>query len=47
MIKDKNLTFESKSFAKNINNLEWFSSLQNKLSSLIATSKQECFSKIA
>ena len=34
-------------FANNIGNLERYSSLQNKLSSLIEASKQEYFSKIA
>ena len=36
-----------KGFVNNYSSLESFSSLQNKSSSLIETSKQECFSKIA
>ena len=34
-------------FVNNDSNLERFSSLQKNLSSLMETSKQECFSKIA
>ena len=51
MINDKNLAFKrfvkNKSFVNISSNLQWFSSLQNKLSSLIETLKQDCFSKIA
>ena len=50
MINDKNLVFKrfvnKKGFVNNSSNLERFSSLQNKLNSLIKTSKQEYFSKI-
>ena len=51
MNKDKNLAFKrfvnKKCFVNNSSSLERFSSLQNKLSSLIETLKQEYFSKIA
>ena len=51
MNKDKNLAFKrfvnKKCFVNNNSSLERFSSLQNKLSSLIETLKQEYFSKIA
>ena len=50
MINDKNLVFKrfviKKGFVNNSSNLKRFSSLQNKLNSLIKTSKQEYFSKI-
>ena len=50
-IKDRNLAFKcfvnKRRFVSNSSNLERFSSLQNKLSRLIETSKQEYFSKIA
>ena len=36
-----------KGFDNNTSNLEWFSSLQNKLINLIEISKQEYLSKIA
>ena len=51
MIKDKNLLFKrflnKICFVNNSSSLQRFSSLQNKLSSLIETLKQEYFSKIA
>ena len=51
IINDKNLAFKSfvnkRGFVNNSSNLKKFSSLQNKWSSLIETSKQEFFSKIA
>ena len=51
VITDKNVAFNrfgnKKGFVNNSSNLERFSSLQNKLSSLIETSKPEYFSKIA
>ena len=51
MIHDKNLAFKrfvnKKGFVNNSSELEKFSSVQNKLSSLIETSKQEYFLKIA
>ena len=51
LINDKNLIFKrfvnKKGLINNSSNLERFSSFQNKLSSLIPTSKQEYFSKIA
>ena len=47
----KNLAFKrflnKKGFVNNSSNLEWFSPLQNKLSSLIQIAKEEYFSKIA
>ena len=49
IISDKNLAFKrflnKKGFVNKSSNLERFSSFQNKLSSLIQTSKQEYFSK--
>ena len=51
MIKDKNLLFKrflnKICFVNNSSSLQRFSSLQNKLNSLIETLKQEYFSKIA
>ena len=51
MIHDKNLAFKrfvnKKGFVNNSSKLERFSSVLNKLSSLIETSKQEYFLKIA
>ena len=51
MINVKKLAFKrfvnKKAFVNNRSNLERFSSLQNKLSNLIETSKQKYFSKIA
>ena len=51
MVKDKNFAFKrfvnKKGFVNNSSNPERFSSLQNKLSSLIETSKQKYFPKIA
>ena len=51
MVNDTNLTFKrfvnKKGFVNNSSNLERFSSLQNKLSSLTETSKQEYILKIA
>ena len=51
MINNKNLVFKhfvnKKGFVNNSSNLGRLSSLQNKLSSLIKTSKQKYFSKIA
>ena len=51
MIDDSNLAFKrfvnEKGFANNSSNLERFSCLQNKLTSLIETSKQKNFPKIA
>ena len=51
MINNKNLAFKrlvnKKGFLNNSSNLERFSSLLSKLSSLIETSRQEYFSKIA
>ena len=51
VITNKNVAFNrfgnKKGFVNNSSNLERFSSLQNKLSSLIETSKPEYFSKIA
>ena len=47
----KNLAFKrflnKKGFVNNSSNLEWFSPLQNKLSSLTQIAKEEYFSKIA
>ena len=51
MIDDSNLAFKrfvnEKGFVNNSSNLERFSCLQNKLTSLIETSKQKYFPKIA